>query len=275
MVSTFLAAIAPSIGKVIEYKSINDNGGGLKSPDDVPFAKQQAQIWQRNLDCTGLNQRWFDAGQLRFSAVFCPDTGDIMVQYKFNPNGKQYVHWIEHNDRRSDDQAMHLLIPPARASLVASAGRRPPTAEPAALLAQEFRSIFQAKGSAATIVRIVQKADGQCTRQIINSYTGQLRPEPIGRCTPGLCTFLPEGSARSTGYGSVSPARRIVDDNCIVGRPGSNRIDLTWSTGQVMKVSLNPAAVDGQSARVLQSNPGGALVKTRRGTVGWRVQRTP
>jgi hypothetical protein len=259
VVSTLVAAIAPSIGKVIEYKTINDKGANLKSPEEVPFAKQQADIWQRNIDCTGVNQRWLDAGQLKFSAVFCPDTGDILVQYKLNPTGKQYVHWIAEDDRQGNSKIIGFLSSPAHASLVSDPKQKTAFMGPAHLIAQEFRSIYQKQASEGKIVRIVQKTNGQCTRQTINSYSGQVSSESIGKCTPGYCTFL----------ASSKSERTIVNDKCIVGKVGSSRIDLTWSSGQAMKITLNPASIDGAPGRIIQPHSRGATIKSKRGNVGW------
>jgi hypothetical protein len=259
VVSTLVAAIAPSIGKVIEYKTINDKGGGLKSPEEVPFAKQQAEIWERNIDCIGSNQRWFDSGQLKLSAAFCPDTGDILVQYKLAPTGKQHVHWIEQDDRNSDSKTIGLLSAPAYALAVESLTQLRGEVNSGRLVAQEFRSIYQKKSSEGKIVRIVRKDNGQCSRQTINSYSGQLNSEPIGRCAPGYCTFLP-----SSGLD-----RKIVNDKCIVGKLGSSQVDLTWSTGRVMRISLRPALIDGKPGRIIQPHSKGATIKSDRGNVGW------
>lgn len=259
VVSTLVAAIAPSIGKVIEYKTINDKGGGLKTPEEVPFAKQQAEIWERNIDCIGSNQRWFDSGQLKLSAAFCPDTGDILVQYKLAPTGKQHIHWIEQDDRHPDGKSISLLSAPAYALAVASLPESRGEPIPKRLVAQEFRSIYQKQASEGKIVRIVQKDDGLCSRQMINSYSGQLNSETIGRCAPGYCTFLPSSSSE----------RKIVNDKCIVGKLGSGQIDLTWSTGRVMKISFKPALIDGKPGRIIQPHSKGATIKSATGNVGW------
>jgi hypothetical protein len=259
VVSTLVAAIAPSIGKVIEYKSINDKGGDLKSPEEVPFAKQQAEIWERNIDCIGSSQRWFEAGQLKLSAAFCPDTGDILVQYKLAPTGKQHVHWIEQEDRLPDNRSVGLLTSPAYALGVDTLIRSQVGRNTKSLVAQEFRSIYQKQVQEGRIVRIVQKAGGECSRQMINSYSGKLSSEPIGRCLPGYCTFLPSSSSE----------KKIVNDKCVVAKPSANQIDLTWSTGRVMKVSLKPALVDGQPGRIIQPHSRGATIRFSRGNVGW------
>ncbi len=259
VVSTLVAAIAPSIGKVIEYKSINDKGGGLKSPDEVPFAKQQAEIWERNIDCIGSSQRWFEAGQLKLSAAFCPDTGDILVQYKLAPTGKQHVHWIEQEDRLPDGHSIGLLASPAYALAADALHRSQVVGGMGRLVAQEFRSIYQKQAAEGKIIRIIQKAGGECSRQTINSYSGQLSSEPIGKCAPGYCTFLP-----SSGSGE-----KIVNDKCIVGKSGTNQIDLTWSSGRVMKGSLKPAVIDGKPGRIIQQHPKGATIKFSGGNVGW------
>lgn len=259
VVSTLVAAIAPSIGKVIEYRTINDKGANLKSPEEVPFAKHQAEIWQRNLECTGVNQRWLDAGQLRLSAVFCPDTGDILVQYKLNSAGKQHAHWIGQDDRQGNSKIIGFLSSPAYASIVPEAEQKNGLARPAYLTAQEFRSIYQKQASEGRIVRIVQKSNQQCTRQTINIYSGQVSTESIGKCTLGYCTFFP--ASRSE--------KDIVNDKCVVGKVGPNRIDLTWSSGQAMKISLNPASIDGTPGRIIQPHSRGATIKSKRGNVGW------
>lgn len=262
LATTCVAAVGPSIAKVIEYKAIKDTGANLRSPDDVPFAKQQTEIWQRNIDCIGLPQRWFDAGNIKFTAIFCPDTGDILVQYKLSNGGKQHVHWIEEDARRSQKQATSFLLAPALASTSYSQAKPfcPIVSDNAVtLISQEFKSIFQKVISQGIIIRITQKTDGQCSRQTINSYSGQLKSEPIGQCSFGYCTLLPTDNS----------SKRIINDRCIIGRSGSSKRDLTWSSGQAMRVNLNPPSVDGKLGRLIQPHATGGTIKISSGNVGW------
>lgn len=260
--ATFAAAFAPKLASVYEMNKINESRPGtIARPEDVPAALHQKELRIRNLDCIGSSQRWFDAGQMSLSGVFCPDTGDILVQYRLSPTGKKYDLWIEDDDRRAGSNAIGLLLSsPAKAASIAFLSR----GESRDVLiagsgSQEFRSIYQVQASNIEVIRIVQKTSGECIRQSINSYSGQVVGRTIGPCSIGFCTLFP----------SVGPDKQIVNDRCVIGRPSSNRVDLTWSTGKVTNVTLSPPSVDGRPGRLIQPHATGGTVKTSRGTIGW------
>jgi hypothetical protein len=200
---------------------------------------------------------------MKYTALLCPDTGDILVQYKLIGQGaKGHQHWIEANERRSLNKDISLFSAPANASTGSSGSsftRLSPSSNESLLSYQDFKTIFQKVVSQGNIVRITQKGDGTCSRQLINSYSGDFTSVAIGQCSFGYCTLLPKGHSLT----------KIVNDRCIIGRAGQNIRDLTWSSGKVMKVVLSPASVDGKLGRLIEQNPKGGTIKVDSGNIGW------
>ena len=263
ILTTIVATAAPKIANVWEYKAIKDTGANIKSPDEVPLAKKQKEISDRNFDCIGFPQRYVDAGNMKYTALLCPDTGDILVQYKLIGQGaKGHSHWIEANERRSLNKDISLFSAPANASTGSTGSsftRLSPSSNESLLSYQDFKTIFQKVVSQGNIVRITQKADGTCSRQMINSYSGDFTSVATGQCSFGYCTLLPKSNLLG----------KIVNDRCIIGRTGQNIRDLTWSSGKVMKVVLNPASVDGKPGRLIEKNSKGGTISVDSGNIGW------
>lgn len=268
VIGTLTAAYAPKFATQYELDQFRRNNPGINasSQEAISQLKNQKDIRIRNLACIGEKQRWFNAGQMSLSGVFCPDTGDIRVQYRLSQAGKEYEHWIENEDRQADSSTANLfLLSPANASLlhltrtqgIMSTDLISSSDKPG------FRAIFQRQASDNQTVRVIQQAGNQCSRQLINSYTGEVTGRPIGACSEryhlGYCSILP-----APGRGN-----KVINDKCLVGKTGSNQIVLVLSPGRIIRISLTPVTVDGMPGRLIQKGSNFGTIKTTQGNLGW------
>jgi hypothetical protein len=263
VIGSIIGVFAPVLAKVIELKMLNNDGAKIASLEDLPRAKLQHELWQRNMSCLGQPQTWLEADQLKLAAIVCPNTGDILVQYSLDKNKKQlFAHWIPKEEQPSQTALIPNPFPPAYAEPTIHLARKHDKNQDSPtqlLVSQEFKAIFQRQTSPTRVVRITQKNGGGCNRELINSYSGQVTREAIGQCSLGYCTLLPSGQSE----------RSIINDRCAIGRNGANQIDLTWSNGLIMKIQLRPATLDGKPARLIHAEPAGATIKSTRGNVGF------
>ena len=81
----------------------------------------------------------------------------------------------------------------------------------------------------------------------------------------GYCTFLPANRS----------VKKNVNDRCLIVKINHDNYTLLWSNRQQMSINLNPASIDGNSAKLIDSISTSATVRTDRGKVGFCWNCTP
>jgi hypothetical protein len=251
---------APTIVEIMKIKYLNSTqNANITSRQDAPQAIERNAMWVRNPDCLGPSA-WVINKTLRIGATLCPGTGDILVMYTKDPSKQDMASlWIPNKDIPTNSASQLFFDVPAIAGEYTKETHGMVNLSLSVAQATGSTAIFQTRIPPSSIVRIVRNENGTCSRDVINSYSGQLRRERIGLCGIGYCSLLPSGRSE----------RKIINDKCIIGRTAIGLYDLTWSSGTFMKIRLKPATIDGVSSRLVESSSNSVTMKGPNGNVGF------
>ena len=147
--------------------------GYLLGVQSASQAEKQAQLWQRNASCVGLNSNgYLSPRNIAVDATIC-NSGDILVR-AITPEKDEIYRWLALDDivRKK------------------SSGRLIPAAEATSLLFTEsalqtvlHQTVLCTKTDGRYLTRRIQTPEG-CFDEVIDTYTGTLVSRKPAPCTP-------------------------------------------------------------------------------------------
>jgi hypothetical protein len=152
------------------YDRINGYMLGVASASQ---AEKQAQLWQKNASCVGLNSNgYLSPRRIAVDATIC-NSGDILVR-AITPERNEIYRWLALDDIVRKE----------------SSGRLIPTAEAASLMFNQsaiqvalLQTVICTKTDGRYLTRRVQTPEG-CFDEVIDTYTGALVSRKPAPCTP-------------------------------------------------------------------------------------------
>lgn len=216
LIGTLAGLTIPWLLNEIKAAKLRSEGVPIKDSSQLQFAMAQNDAWTRNMDCFNEKSRasnWITLPNIRIAPVFCPGTGDILVQVKYLEQGfsRQFARWISSSDYRQQSSAQDIgsSMLGIKASYAAisriDSERYFPT-----LMAKSdgFMIISQQRLSSSSITRLIRNGLGECFKESVSTYTGAITRVKYGSCP---LVYIQIGNEKQRSVGEK--LRNVLNDN--------------------------------------------------------------